>query len=194
VSLATEQLLLPVRTPAISPERQRQLRPLDRPQQRRRPKLAYAIIALAGAAIIGIAQMGLSIATTQDSFTVSELTAQNRELTLQAQALSESIAGVSSPQQLAQTADAMGMVVGGSPSYLRLSDGALIGAGVSTGWSSSVNPNGAGAVANALIVDTPPAAAAQSGAEGVEPGVGTTATTDPDVPPIAEGLPSPTTR
>lgn len=194
MSLATEHMLLPARAPKTSPARERQLRPVEQPQRRRRPKLAFAIIALAGAAIIGIAQMALSIATTQDSFTVSELTQQNRELTWQAQAISESIAGVSSPQQLARTADAMGMVVGGSPNYLRLSDGALIGAGASAGWLSTVNPNGVGAVANALVVDTPPAAPAESGAEGVEPGTGTTPLVDPNVPPVAEGLPSPTTR
>lgn len=188
MSIATPQLRLPV-TPTPAPIRERTLRPLERPQPRRRPKLAFAIIALAGAALIGIAQMALSIATTQDSFVVAELTQQQRELTWQAQAIEESIAGASSPQVLASNADSLGMVVGGSPSYLRLSDGALIGMGTAAGWNSTVNPNGWSAVPNALVSDTPPVAEATAPTGDVQPVV-----EEPVLPPVAQGLPSPTTR
>lgn len=189
MSLAAPQLRLPA-VPHTTPARERTLRPLDRPQPRRRPRLTYAIIALAGAALIGITQMALSIATTQDSFVVAELTQQNRELTWQAQAIEESIAGVSSPQVLASSADGLGMVVGGSPSYLRLSDGALVGVGAAAGWNSTVNPSGWSAVPNALVSDTPPAAAAAVPGDDVQPVV----ETQPALPPVAQGLPSPTTR
>ena len=48
MSLANEQLLLPAPSPRTAPARERILRPLEQPQVRRRPKLAYAMVALAG--------------------------------------------------------------------------------------------------------------------------------------------------
>jgi hypothetical protein len=80
------------------------------------------------------------------------------------------------------------MVVAGSPSYLRLSDGAVFGTGAGADWTSTVNPAGVGAVSNSLIVEPPPPPAETE--EG-------TATDQPtqDLPPsITDGLPSPTTH
>ncbi|MDA4894192.1 hypothetical protein PFZ55_45780 [Streptomyces sp. MS2A] len=185
MSLAAEPLLLPG---TEEPGRERRLRPLERPASRRRPKLVYAIVALAGAGLIGIAQIALSIATTQDSFTVAQLTQQNKELTWQGQAAAEELAGLSSPQSLAAAAADLGLVVGGSANYIRLSDGALIGAGEGAGYASTVNPRGSGAVPNALVSDTPEETAGAPVSEGVEP---VTETPDTNVPPQAEGLPTP---
>ena len=47
------------------------------------------------------------------------------------------------------------MVIDESPNYLRLSDGALLGAGDVSLGASSVDAIGRGAVPNALITDTP---------------------------------------
>ena len=183
-----------VRTPKVAPERpakapRRELRPVTGVAPRRKPRLVYALVALGGAMAIGAAQIGLSLAITQDSFTLAGLSAEQHDLSLRTQALQEDLTGLSSPQALASSAASLGMVVAGSPSYLRLSDGAVFGTRAAAGWSSTVNPNGAGAVANALLshagIDTKDAAAED----------GTTAPPAQDLPPaITDGLPSPTTR
>ena len=82
----------------VAPERtpQRKLQPVTRPAVRRKPKLAYALIALGGALAIGAAQIGLSLAITQDSFTLASLSSQQRELNLKTHALQEELTGVSS--------------------------------------------------------------------------------------------------
>lgn len=185
-----------VRTPVqpvqpAAPERapQRRLQPVTRPAPRRKPKLAYALVALSGALAIGAAQVGLSLAITQDSFTLAGLTSQQRELDLRTHALQEELTGLSSPQVLASSAAALGMVVAGAPSYLRLSDGAVFGTGAGADWSSTVDPNGSAAVGNVLVTENaPPPQEDAEAVDGVTPPV-------QDLPPaITDGLPSPTTH
>ncbi|GAA4487374.1 hypothetical protein [Microbacterium panaciterrae] len=173
------------------PIRSRHLRAVERPSRRRRPRLAYAIVALAGAALIGAAQIGLSIATTQDSFVVAQLSRHSKELNWQAQAAAQDLDGISSPQALATQAAKMGLVVGGSTNYLRLSDGSVIGAAGPAAWSSTVDPTKDG-VANALVRDTPSNASAAKPGTGVQPKTGTAPATQAPAPPTAEGLPTPT--
>ncbi|GAT73509.1 hypothetical protein [Microbacterium hydrocarbonoxydans] len=172
----------PARTP------RRRLEPVVTPTVRRRPKLAYALVALGGAMAIGAAQIGLSLAITQDSFTLASLSSQQNELNLQTQALQEELTGLSSPQALAASAAGLGMVVAGSPSYLRLSDGAVFGAGSGAAGTSTIDPTGAGAVGNALLQPVEKETAAEDAGTATEQG------TDPLPPAIADGLPSPTTR
>lgn len=173
--------------PAKAPERR--LRPVIEPDRRHRPKLAYAVVALGGALAIGVAQMALSLAATQDSFVLAELNAQQRALSLEKQALKDDIVGLSSPQSLASKADGLGLVVAGSASYLRLSDGMVLGAAEGADWTSTVNPNGPSTVSNALLAPPP---ASESGEPADSTAQEATGTTLP--PAIAEGLPSPTTR
>lgn len=183
------------REPAVEePRIPRHLRAVERPARRRRPRMAYAVVALAGAALIGGAQIALTIATTQDSFVVAKLSQQNRQLTWQAQAAAQDLDGISSPQALATAASRLGLVVGGSASYLRLSDGSVIGAQGPAPWASTVNPTGADGVPNALVRDTPPAATTTTGGAGVEPKAQEQAPAPAVVPPTAEGLPTPTIR
>jgi hypothetical protein len=163
------------------------------PARRAKPKLAYALIALGGAAAIGIAQIGLSLAITHDSFALADLTTQQRELNLQASALEDELAGTSSPQMLAIKAAELGMVVAGSASYLRLSDSAVLGANTGADGRSTIDPNGTGAVHNALLNQKALTTAAEVDEEA--PSDGTADTIDPDLPPpLTDGLPSPTTR
>lgn len=176
---------LPV-APTTAPP-QRRLQPVGEPSRRRRPKLVYALAALGGALAIGAAQIALSLAITQDSFTLAALSSQQNELNLQTRALEEELTGLSSPQVLAGNAAELGMVVAGSPSYLRLSDGAVLGTGSGADWTSTIDPEGAGAVSNALVTAPPTGTAAAEE---------TTPNGDPQqLPPaITDGLPSPTTR
>ena len=175
----------------------RRLRVVEEPSRTRRPKLIYGIVALTGALTIGAAQMALSILTTQSSYELSTLTQEARQLTWQKQILYDDVAGLSSPQYLAANASALGMVIAESPSYLRLSDGALLGAGQAALGASSVDAIGRAAVPNALITETPLVTAPKATIEGapVETDV---AVADGGVantpPPIADGLPTPSTH
>lgn len=177
-------------SPVTAPTRR--LQPVTQPAVRRKPKLAYALIAFAGAMLIGGLQIALSLAITQDSYTLAGLTAQQRDLSLRTHALQEELTGLGSPQVLASSAAGLGMVVAGSPSYLRLSDGAVFGTGAGADWTSTVDPNGAGAVSNAVVVPPP----AEDPAAGDQVAVDDAATdTAQDLPPaITDGLPSPTTH
>lgn len=175
--------------PVTAPRRR--LEPVTATPVRRKPKLAYALIAVAGAMAIGAVQIGLSLAITQDSFVLAGLTTQQHELDLRTSALQEDLTGLSSPQSLATSAADLGMVVAGSPSYLRLSDGAVFGAGSGASGASTVDPNGAGAVSNALLNDVPVNA---STADDAAPD-GTPGQSAQELPPaITDGLPSPSTR
>ncbi|WP_314502610.1 hypothetical protein [uncultured Microbacterium sp.] len=178
-----------------SPERR--LRVVAEPSRRRRPKLIYGIVALAGALTIGTAQMALSILTTQSSYELSALAQEARQLTFQKQILYDDVAGLSSPQYLAANASALGMVIEEAPSYLRLSDGALLGAGQAALGASSVDAIGRAAVPNELITDTPLVTAPDATIEGA-PVEADVVVTDGGVantpPPITDGLPTPTTH
>jgi hypothetical protein len=188
---------------ALPPLRRREaprrpLRAVETTARRRRPRLAYGIVAVAGAIAIGAAQMTLSILTTQSSYELSSLVSQQRDLTYQRQILYDDVAGLSSPQYLAANAAALGMVIDESPSYLRLSDGALLGTGDMSYGGSSVDAIGRGVVPNALITDTPLVTDPDATIEGVPvatPGDGVEgAPASNTPPPLTEGLPIPSTH
>ncbi len=170
------------------------LRPVARPAARRRPRVLYGIVAVLGAAAIVAAQMVVSILTTQDTYALSTLTAQQRQLTWDRQILYDEVAGLSSPQYLAANASALGMVISEAPTFLRLSDGALVGASQAASWQSSIDAVGRGAVANALITDTPLVTDPAATIEGAPVEV-TDAGGQSVIPPaLTDGLPTPTTR
>jgi hypothetical protein len=190
-TIATAATLAPQRT--TSPGRR--LHVVAEPLPRRRPRLAYGIIAVLGAVGIAIAQMSLSILTTQSSYEMSALTQQQRELDWQAQILYDEVAGLSSPQYLAANATALGMVIEESPNYLRLSDGKILGVSEAAEGRASVNALGRASVPNALLAETPlvtdPGATMAGDADGAAiPGTGPTDTP----PPLTDGLPTPSTH
>lgn len=186
--------------PAPHSEPQRRLTPVAAPSATRRPRLVYAALAVGGALVIGAVQMGISLATTQDAFVLAGLNSQQHELGLQKQALHEQLVGMSSPQALAGRADAMGLVIAGSASYLRLSDGAVLGSGDGASWASTVNPNSGTSVGNALLA--PPPAPAEAGPELSDEVIDGASVADlavvpqePAAPPVlTDGLPTPATR
>ena len=170
------------------------LRPVEQTAARRRPRLAYGIVAVLGAAAIVAAQMVVSILTTQDTYAISALTSQQRQLTWDRQILYDEVAGLSSPQYLAANASALGMVISEAPTFLRLSDGALVGASQAAGLQSSIDAVGRGAVANALITQTPLVTDPAATIEGTPVEV-TDETGQSVIPPaLTDGLPTPTTR
>jgi hypothetical protein len=179
-------------------ESPRRLQVVDAPVRRRRPRLAYGIVAVAGAVAIALAQMGLSILTTQSGYEMAALTQHQRDLTYQKQILADEVAGLSSPQYLAANAAALGMVTGEAPSYLRLSDGAVVGASQAAAGASAIDAIGRGSVQNALIAQTPLVTDPNATIQGVplaetEPAA-TDGTGSATPPPITDGLPTPATR
>ncbi|MET0735858.1 MAG: hypothetical protein ABWY55_09485 [Microbacterium sp.] len=191
--------------PAVAPVRRernplRRLRLVPRQTRRRRPKFVYGVVAVLAAFAIGAAQMALSILTTQTSYELSALAQEQRELTWKTQILYDDVAGLSSPQYLAANAAALGMVIDESPSYLRLSDGAILGTGQAAIGASSVDAIGRGAVANSLITGTPLVTAPDATIQGLPldtTGALTDGTTDVIAntpPPITDGLPTPSTH
>lgn len=175
-------------------ERQRDLRLVADSARGRKPRLLYGVIAVSGAVLIGVVQMGLSILTTQTSYEISSLSQQERQLTWQKQILQDDLAGLASPQYLAANASALGMVIAESPNYLRLSDGAVLGSASAAGADSNVDALGRAAVANSLVAGVP---LVTDPAASLETGVGTDELVGADhatPPPIADGLPAPTTH
>lgn len=185
--------LLPLRRE--TPKTERHLRAVERPRKARRPRLLYALTAVIGAVAIGVAQLLLSIATTQTTYEIRDLTQQQRALTIESQALFDDVAGLTSPQYLAANASSLGMILGGSPSYVRLSDGALIGT-PSTSNVTTVNPNGNSVVKNALISDTPLVTEPGKTIDGeTAPEKSETKPAAPALPPaLNDGLPTPETH
>ncbi|KAA9110931.1 hypothetical protein [Microbacterium rhizomatis] len=178
---------------------QRRFHVVEAPSRRRRPRLAYGIVALAGALAIVGAQMALSIVTTQGSYELSSLNEQQRTLTWQKQILNDDVAGLNSPQYLAANASALGMVIDESPNYLRLSDGAILGSGQAAVGASSVDAIGRATVPNALITDTPLVTDPAATIQGVKPtpvatpGPGGTPVSNTP-PALTDGLPTPSTH
>jgi len=185
---------LPWSAPARSEDQDRRLHAVGSGAHTKRPTLMYGLAAVAGALAIAGAQMGLSILTTQGSYELKELTSQQRTVEWQKQILQDDVAGLSSPQYLAANAAALGMVTGQPPSYLRLSDGEVIGSGKAASSTSSVQALKKAAVTNSLVSGVPLVTDPDS---SLDAGVAadTEALIDPAVPlAVADGLPTPKTH
>lgn len=191
-SLASSWPVAPVRSPAVEPRRR--LRAVETPAPRRRPKLLYGVVAVLGAFLIAGSQMVLSIMTTQTSYELSTLEKTQRALTYDKQILYDEVAGLSSPQYLAANAAALGMVIDESPSYLRLSDGKVLGAEATSNGSTSIDAIGRGVVPNSLVESTPLVTAPDATIEGA-PVLAADPSAVSDTPlPVTDGLPTPSTH
>jgi len=184
-----EARLLPFDPPPV--RRATQLEAL--PSVRRKPRLTYALVAIGGAVLIGMAQLGMTILTAQSSYELAAVEQQQRQLTLDQQELTEDLAGLASPQYLAANASALGMVNDSTPSYLRLSDAAILGSGAPAGDTSTVNVQRGNAAANALIAHTPLVTDADLTIADVTPQQEVPEAVT-DAPPLEGGLPAPTTH
>lgn len=188
-----------ITAPRRAAERLRLLRPAPKAAGRAKPRLAYAIIAVAGVAMIIVAQMLLSIAITQGAYEVDAFQIAQAKLARQEQQLREDLDRVQSPQYLAANAEALGMVPNANPVYLRLSDGAVLGEpAAADGAAGSTAP----LVPNALIDGVPLVTEQQTEetpAQGNTPGAagnagGTIPAEAPAPPPVDGTLPTPATH
>jgi hypothetical protein len=177
----------------------------SRNQRRARPKIVYALSAVTGVAAIVVAQLLLSVGISEGAYEVSRLQASQVELGRTAESVTEDLVRASSPQSLAANAEALGMVSNSNPVYLRLSDGAVLGAPSSATGSQA---DAASLVPNALLAGVPLVTQLpQSTGQGASVGGSATASTatpgtatvrsaaTPAAPAAApNGLPTPTTR
>ena len=120
----------------------------SRAQRRARPRLIVALGTMVGIVVILLAQLGLSIAVADGAYTISSLQAQQRDLGRQAEALSEQLESLQSPQYLAISAESLGMVASGSLPYIDLATGKILGKSTKAGGSLL---DGTSDVANATI-------------------------------------------
>lgn len=166
-----------------------------RSQRRARPRIVYALSAVAGMATIVIVQLLLSVGISQGAYEVSRLQASQVELGRTAESVTEDLVRISSPQSLAANAEALGMVSNSNPVYLRLSDGAVLGAPASAtgsqGGSASLVPNAL--LAGVPLVTQLPQGAGQGASVGGSPAVtAAKAAVTPKTAP--NGIPTPATR
>lgn len=164
-----------------------------RAQRKARPKSFYAVVTVASVFTLFLGQLMLSILLSDGAYQISALQAEQNQLTRTENALAEQLDLLASPQSLATRAESLGMVVGTSaPTFLRLSDGSLIGTPVAA--SGSVGALGAdgGLVANFLLdaqgdAGSSPTPSTAEGAPSHNTASGSVASDD-------GALPSPTTR
>lgn len=98
-----------------------------RSQRRARPRLVYALVAVAGLFLILVTQLLLSILLSNGAYQISGLQGTHKELSRDQQTLTESLQVLESPQNLAGRAQQLGMVPNsGSQGWLRLSDGKVL--------------------------------------------------------------------
>ena len=175
-----------------------------RSQRRARPRALYAGIAVATLLGVVVAQLLLSIGISQGAYQLQTLQSKQTELQRSYQAVSEDLNRVASPQNLAANANALGMVSNSNPAYLRLSDGAVLGAplpasgaaGTVTGTQGNLVPNAL--LAGVSLVTQPQTSANPSTTTGqagnsTSSGGATGPATTPTVP-LQGALPTPVTH
>lgn len=168
---------------------------------RRRPKAFFAYVTAGVMFGVMVAQMLLSVATESGAYEIAHLQSANKEATRSYQQMTQEIDRLASPQHLALNAEALGMMSNNTPAYLRLSDGAVLGAPTSgDGFRNLVAGDGGSLVPNSLLADVPivttapsrgtPASSASTGAQPGAPAA--PAPTGPVA--LTNGLPGLSTR
>ncbi len=174
-----------------------------RSQKRARPRVVYALVAVAGLFVILMVQLLLSIWLSDGAYQISGLQQSQRELSRDQQALAESLNTLQSPQNLAGQASALGMVMNtGSQGFLSLAGG-VTRVPTPAGAETTVAADAATYTPNALITPditalgatataTASASGAGSGAPAASTGAGSVASSTGAPAPAA--LPSPITH
>jgi hypothetical protein len=91
-----------------------------------RPSVVGFTVGIVAIVIIA-AQLCLSILQTSDAYKLDSLKVQQRDTERVERVLQQNVESLSSPQNLAENAKALGMVQNVQPAYLRLSDGKVLG-------------------------------------------------------------------
>lgn len=154
------QLRQPAPLPSAPPEPSRPLRALPGRGGAAQPRARAGRAPLTGALtvvvlVLGIlaAQLWLSIVVSQGAYETRALEVEQRDLSRVERVLSQNLDKLSSPQNLAENASALGMVQNSTPATLRLSDHSISGdlAPRATTATANLVPNAA--LENLPIVD-----------------------------------------
>ena len=120
--------VLPLRSPLTkeAPKRTSPLRlvPPRRSSAAKAP-FAFVLVMLLAGGLLGLLLLNTMVA--QQSFSLHDLSAQNKELAQQEQDLSRKVQDLEAPASLAVRATTLRMVPSGPPAFLRLSDGKVLG-------------------------------------------------------------------
>lgn len=96
-------------------------------QGKSKSRLAIALTVIVGLVAIQLLQLVLNVALGTSTYALASLKAEKKQLVLQQQILAEQVDSLSSNQNLANTAQKMGMVSNANPVFLRLSDQRVFG-------------------------------------------------------------------
>jgi hypothetical protein len=191
-----------------APEPTRQLRVVSSAVgRRRRPKVFFATVTVISIFVIIVAQILLSISLQSGAYEIAGLQRDVRELGRTYQSATQDLNRMTSPQNVAQSAEVLGMVGNSNPVYLRLSDSLVTGAATATGAGGTLVAQG-NLVPNAMLAQAlaerqaaaeAAAQQARTGVAGSQTGnVGPGSASAPLSPVVAvpspQGLPSPATR
>lgn len=126
-------LVDPAVVPSRAPRPDRQRRPElvevtpTAAQRRARPRIGYAVVAVAALGILLLAQLGISMVLSQGAYTLNSLSAEQTNLSRTQQSLSEQLRVLDSPQNLARNAQSLGMIANSTPVYLDPKNGRVYG-------------------------------------------------------------------
>ncbi|WIE59430.1 hypothetical protein DEI96_007370 [Curtobacterium sp. MCLR17_031] len=174
-------LVDPAVVPSRAPRPDRQHRPElvevtpTAAQRRARPRIGYAVVAVAALGILLLAQLGISMVLSQGAYTLNSLSAEQTNLSRTQQSLSEQLRVLDSPQNLARNAQSLGMIANSTPVYLDPKTGRVYGT------PTPAKPDEATAstenqVPNSLLNDVP--LATKPGDTSTSKETGTTGTSD----------------
>ncbi|MBT1684070.1 hypothetical protein [Curtobacterium flaccumfaciens] len=174
-------LVDPAVVPSRAPRPDRQRRPElvevtpTAAQRRARPRIGYAVVAVAALGILLLAQLGISMVLSQGAYTLNSLSAEQTNLSRTQQSLSEQLRVLDSPQNLARNAQSLGMIANSTPVYLDPKTGRVYGT------PTPAKPDEATAstenqVPNSLLNDVP--LATKPGDTSTSKETGTTGATD----------------
>lgn len=163
--------------------------------RRARPKLAYAVTAVGGVLTMVVVQLLLSVGLSQGAYEISALERAQTTLGWQKASVSENLLEVSSPQFIAANAQALGMVINGTPAYLRLSDGAVIGVPAAATAQTDIPVGAATLVANSLLDGVPLVTVPGASVDPDAADTGVANALDAAAPiSLENGIPAPQTR
>ncbi|SDR06241.1 hypothetical protein SAMN02800687_3541 [Curtobacterium sp. UNCCL20] len=156
-------LIDPAVAPSRAPRPSRRERPElvevtpTRAQRRARPRIAYAVVAVAALGILLLAQLGISMVLSQGAYTLNSLGTEQTNLARTQQSLSEELRVLDSPQNLARNAQALGMIANATPVYLDPKTGRVYGT-PTPAVADQATASTENQVPNSLLADVPLAA------------------------------------
>jgi hypothetical protein len=168
--------------------------------RKRSPKIFFAFVTVVTIFIIIVAQILLSISLQSGAYEIAGLQREVKSLGRTYQSATQDLSQMTSPQNVSQKAEALGMVGNTDPVYLRLSDSGVTGV-ASAAAAGETLVAGGNLVPNEMLDNAMAAEqrAAQAGTAGTQAGNVTSGSASAPVAPVVavpspQGMPSPATH